>query len=51
MRFTVDNPHLGGIYTTKSRARVINEMLAASALYVKPDDYVIAYESIPCIIF
>jgi len=47
MRFEVHNSHVRGIYTTESRARVINEMLTASALYVKPDDYVLAFESIP----
>jgi hypothetical protein len=47
MRFAVNNARVRGIYTSESRARVVNEMLAASALYVKPGDDVLAFESIP----
>jgi hypothetical protein len=47
MRFPIHNTHVKGIYTTESRARVINELLGQSALYVKPDDYVLAYDCIP----
>ncbi len=47
MRFPIHNEHVKGIYTTESRARVVNELLAQSALYVKPDDYVLAYDCIP----
>jgi hypothetical protein len=47
MHYGIHNSHVRGIYTTESRARVINEMLTASARYVKPDDYVLAFESIP----
>jgi hypothetical protein len=47
MRFAVNSERAKCIYTTESRARVINEMLVASALYVKQGDYVLAFESIP----
>ena len=47
MRYPVHNTHMQGIYTTESRARVINELLDQSARYVKPDDYVLAYDCIP----
>ena len=47
MRFPVHNEHMQGIYTTESRARVINELLEQSARYVKRDDYVLAYDCIP----
>lgn len=47
MRFTVNNRHVKGIYTTERRARVVNELLDASAHYVKPDDFVLAYDCIP----
>jgi hypothetical protein len=47
MRFPIHNEHVKGIYTTESRARVVNELLTQSALYVKPDDYVLAYDCIP----
>jgi hypothetical protein len=47
MRFQVNNEHMHGIYTTARRAGVINELLAQSARYVKPEDYVLAYDCIP----
>jgi hypothetical protein len=47
MHYQVNNPHLHGIYTSEKRARVINELLRESALFVKPDDYVLAYDCIP----
>ncbi len=36
-----------GIYTTKERASILNELLEQSAKYVKPGQYVLAYHSIP----
>lgn len=51
MRYAVKNAHVAHIYTTESRARVINELLTASAFYVKPDDYVLAYDCIPMFYF
>jgi hypothetical protein len=47
MHFQVNNEHMHGIYTTERRAGVINELLAQSARYVKPEDYVLAYDCIP----
>jgi hypothetical protein len=47
MHYTINNEHLHGIYTTEHRARVVNELLSQSAKYVKPDDYVLAYDCIP----
>jgi hypothetical protein len=47
MRYAINNIHMRGIYTTESRARVINELLDQSARYIKPDDYVLAYDCIP----
>jgi Dolichyl-phosphate-mannose-protein mannosyltransferase len=47
MHFEVRNEHVKGIYTTESRAKVINELLTQTALYIKPDDYVLAYDCIP----
>ncbi len=47
MHFQVNNKHVRGIYTTERRARVVNELLEQSALYVKPEDYVLAYDCIP----
>jgi hypothetical protein len=47
MHFQVNNEHMHGIYTTERRAGVINELLVQSAHYVKPEDYVLAYDCIP----
>jgi hypothetical protein len=47
MHYTINNEHMHGVYTTEHRARVVNELLSQSAKYVKPDDYVLAYDCIP----
>jgi hypothetical protein len=47
MRYSVNNSHMHGIYTTAGRAKVINELITESGRYVKPDDYVLAYDCIP----
>jgi hypothetical protein len=47
MRYAVDNKYMRGIYTTKERAAVLNELLAESPKYIKPGEYVLAYHSIP----
>ena len=51
MRFTINNSHVHGIYTTERRAHIINELLAASTRFVKPEDYVLAFESLPMYYF
>jgi len=47
MIYPVNNERVHGIYTTRTRARVVNELLDQSSRYVKPDDFVLAFESIP----
>jgi hypothetical protein len=47
MRYAVNSPHAAHIYTSEDRARVVNELLSASTRFVKPDDYVLAYDCIP----
>jgi hypothetical protein len=47
MRYSIDNKFLTGIYTTKGRAKAINELLNESSKYVKKGDYVLAYDCIP----
>jgi hypothetical protein len=47
MRYSVNNKHVEGIYTTETRARVVNELLQQSALYVGPNDFVFAYDCLP----
>jgi hypothetical protein len=51
LRFTINNSHVHGIYTTERRAHIINELLAASTRFVKPEDYVLAFESLPMYYF
>src|SRR5450432_5299 len=46
MRYSLTSNKLKGIYTTKGRADVFNELLAESAKYMKANDYVIAYDNI-----
>lgn len=47
MHYAVNNEHVKGIYTTENRAKDINELLTQSALYIKPEDYVLAYDCMP----
>lgn len=47
MTAQVDNPYVRGIFTTKERAAVINELLAESKKYIQPGDAVLMYHSIP----
>jgi hypothetical protein len=47
MRYTVYNDYVRGIYTTKSRAKDINELLVKTALYIKRGEYVLAYDCMP----
>lgn len=46
------NNHLAkGVYTTKERAIIINDVLLALQNYVKKDDYLLAYDKIPMLNF
>jgi len=45
------NKYANGIYTTKERATIINNLLANLEKYVNPDDYLLAYDNIPMIHF
>ncbi|MEO6962309.1 MAG: hypothetical protein ABIY90_10090 [Puia sp.] len=47
MTAAIPNEHLAHIYTGPERARTVSELLAASARYVKPDDFVLAYDCLP----
>jgi hypothetical protein len=46
MHFALQSSNLKGIYTSKGRADVFNELLNASAQYIRPNDYVLAYDHI-----
>lgn len=47
MSYSIENKNVKGIFTTKERAQVINELLRESTKYVKKNDYVLAYDCIP----
>jgi hypothetical protein len=44
---SVHHKYLKGIFTTPERARAIDELLLTSSVYIKPDDFVLAYADIP----
>ncbi len=47
MHYAINSKYMRGIYTSRERATALNELLAESARYVKPNDYVLAYDCIP----
>jgi hypothetical protein len=47
MYTSIDNKYVKGIYTTKERVTATNELLEASAKYVRAGDYVLAFHSFP----
>jgi len=46
MHYALQSENLKGIYTTKGRALAFNELLNESRKYVKPNDFVLAYDHI-----
>lgn len=51
MTYSVSHPLLFGTYTTKERARVVEELLGAMKKFVKPDDELLAYNEIAMVYF
>ncbi|WP_296380972.1 hypothetical protein [Winogradskyella sp.] len=49
--YTINNDLAKGVYTTKERAKVFNELLPALQDYIKKDDYLLAYDKIPMVNF
>ncbi len=49
--YKINSNNSCGIYTSKERAIVVNELLAESSKYLKKDDYVLAYNGIPMYYF
>jgi hypothetical protein len=47
MRYCVNNKYMKGVFTSKGRAEALNQLLEASANYIKPNDYVLAYDCMP----
>ncbi|MDR2907413.1 MAG: glycosyltransferase family 39 protein [Bacteroidales bacterium] len=48
-RYAIHHPIAKHIYTTKLRADVMNELIPALNQYIRPNDYVLAFEHIPMI--
>lgn len=51
MRFSIDHPKLRGIFTTKERAEVVQEVLDELGKYVKPGDYLLGYHTVSTLYF
>jgi hypothetical protein len=51
MHYSVENKFVKGIFTSKERANVINELLLETNKYVRKGDYILAYDNIPMIHF
>lgn len=51
MTHSIAHPLLAGIYTTKARANVVDELLKTMSIFIKPGDEVLAYNSITTVHF
>ncbi len=51
LTYSINSNQARGVFTSKERATVVNELLAASSKYLSKDDYVFAYHSIPMFYF
>ncbi len=49
MRYAVNHPLLKGVFTTKERAITVQQLVDQLDNYVKPNDYLLAYEAIPMV--
>jgi hypothetical protein len=49
--YSINAPLANNIYTTERRSIIINDLLENMSDYVKPDDYLLAYDKIPMIHF
>lgn len=49
--YSINSPLTNNIYTTERRSIIINDLLENMSDYVKPDDYLLAYDKIPMIHF
>jgi hypothetical protein len=47
MTYSINNGFAKGVFTTHERASVVNELLEQSSRYIKKNDYVLAYETLP----
>ncbi len=51
MTYSIDNPHMKFIYTSRARATAINELLAATDKYILKGSPVLAFDAIPMYYF
>ena len=49
--YSINNEKLKYIYTTKEKAKIVNDMLSGISQYINKGDYLIAYESIPMVYY
>lgn len=49
--YAINNSLAVGVYTTERRANIINDLLLNLERFVKPDDYLFAYDKIPMVHF
>jgi hypothetical protein len=49
MTSSLNNKYLRGIFTTKERAAILNELFTEIQKYVRPNDYLLCYQNIPLI--
>lgn len=49
--YTINSKFAKGIYTTKERAEIINQLLPNLEKYVKEDDYLLTFDNIPMVHF
>jgi hypothetical protein len=47
MRFGINNKKAWGVYTSKGRANAMNDLLDEASKYIKPGDYLLAYDCMP----
>ena len=50
-KYTINNPLSKGIYTTKRRADIINNLLPELEKHIVENDYLLAYDNIPMVNF
>ncbi|WP_111684348.1 hypothetical protein [Winogradskyella tangerina] len=49
--FAINNVKARGVYTTERRAQIMNELLLNLNRFVKPNEYLLAYDKIPMVHF
>ena len=50
-KYTINNTLAKGIYTTKERSKIINDVLEVIDSYVDKDDYLLVYDNAPMLNF